>query len=365
MYDTSTPYTQEQLINRNRLYIRSFLGSPLLITGFIVLLISLVLNLLVSLIQMGIAFTTIIESINTLIENNTDGPHMGFSAKMDLPINNILLLVSILVMYKSSCKPKKTSAPTTGVTIFWIWTILALVSDIGSALACLLIPLILSLMMWIIASVGVDLMAQFGIENVADNILYIILLLVFVVLVVYATLYIVRGINRFRFGLSMRNSVTSETLSSKGAVPYAVTNLLISAVLILSSLFMLWLSYNYDLKSILSEIEYTSPIAEIPFDTVFLFAAMSSILTSLLPIFMSIFALKYHSHICAAGTNGENLPVPPVAYAPEAARSIAEEAAKEPASNETEAGSVDTESTKLTSDDTLKAQESVTENPYT
>ncbi len=312
MYNIASPYTREQLITRNRLYIRTLLGRPLLLTGFIILAVSAFLNMIIAAVFSREIFT-VVDAVNKYMQQNAGGFDAEFSINANISTSDLLLMASLLVMYLSSRKPRSASAPKVGVTLFWVWTILMLIGDIGTCLVFITVPLAIFFIVQNVALGDDSLLSEVGNNDLGQRAIYLTLGIVIFVFIVFAALYIIRGISRLRFGSSIRNSISSEILTSKGAVTYAVTNLIISVIPLVSSLFLLMVANSINFKEILSQATIGIPV-EIPYDNLLLLATVSSVLTALFPVFMSIFALKYHKHICSAGEHGENLPTIPVAY---------------------------------------------------
>ncbi len=318
MFNQNTPNRDALITLRNRQYIKSFLARPFLITAAIIIIISLVLTLITALVQTVAGVAAFIEFIVDRINENIDTKsNLSLSTNLNISLESLLLVASMFAMVIASRKGKKQTAPCGAVSVFFVWTVITMVGDLTTALAYLIAPIIFAAIIGIISQAGnVDIATQLGIQNIPQRVINVAVVILCAFLLLHAVLYIIRGINRFRFGSSLRKSVVSGTLSAKGCTAYAATNIIICILLFFSTILSTICLHSFISGDLAKTTDWGAVISKMPLT---LLSVCSFIITSLscvIPLLMSIFALSYQKHINAAGENGCNLPEPMLPVAP-------------------------------------------------
>lgn len=313
MNSQSTPNRDALITNRNRLYVKSFLARPFLRQAAILIVISMITSLLISVTQAIVGLTSITEYLIRLIRQESfqwiDPPSISFA--FDFSVNNLILVASMFAMYIASCKARKQSAPLGAVSVFFVWTIITMVGDFISALIHIVIPILVCTTFGILEGGGViNIEGQLGIPALPDRVKGVAVLCFCLVFALYTVLYIVRGVNRFRFGNALRRSVSTTTLSAYGAKAYATVNIILSTLLLAGTLISSIGITLFSKTELARTTEWGQALGNMPLSFLGVCSMIVSILSCVIPVSMAVFALRYKKHIAAAGENGCNLPEP-------------------------------------------------------
>lgn len=311
----SAPDRNALITNRNRLYVKGFLARPFLRQAAILIVISMIISLLISLTQAIVGLASITDYIVRLIRQDSfewiDPPSISFA--FDFSINNVLLVASMFAMYIASRKARKQSAPLGAVSVFFVWTIITMVGDFISALIHIAIPILICTTFGILEGGGViDIESQLGIPTLPDRVKGVAVLAFCLVFALYVVLYTVRGISRFRFGNSLRRSISTTALSAHGAKAYGTVNILLSTLLITGTLISSVGINLFSKTELARTTEWGQALSAMPLSFLGVCSMIVSLLSCIILMSMAIFALRYKKHIDAAGYNGCNLPEPVV-----------------------------------------------------
>lgn len=300
------------VVTRNRNYIKEFLAKPYLLIAGILIIASTVLSSVVSIVQTA-AMIPFFEKFNEFANQMSNGD-VSFSVSGNISLGNIasiLLIVSLIAMYVASRKQEKPDAPKGAVTAFHIWAVLSMIGDFITAGLFLLCPLLFGLVFTLIAKADTS---AFGVApiDIPGRVIFVTIAICSIIFIAYAVLYIIKGISGFRFGSSLKNSISTPELSAKGCKAFAVTSIIncvfVAFCSIISSLATLALP---SIESPASDFDLMfEAYKAIPMDVIAVCTVISTILSLVTPVCLAIFALRYKKHIENAGENGCNLPAP-------------------------------------------------------
>ncbi len=300
------------VVTRNRNYIKEFLSKPFLLIAFIVIIASTILSYIVAAVSTS-AMIPFVEVINEYANNMTDG-NVTFSVSGNISLGNIvsiLLIVSLIAMYVASRNQDKPDAPKGAVTTFHIWSILSMIGDFITAGVFLLCPLLFGLIFTLIAKADTSALGVAPLD-LPGRVIFVTIAICSIIFIAYAVLYIIKGISGFRFGSSLKNSISTPELSAKGCKAFAVTNIINSVFVAFCSIVSSFVTL------VLPSIESPSPEFDfmfdaykaIPMDVITVCSLINTLLSLVTPVCLAIFALRCKKHIENAGENGCNLPAP-------------------------------------------------------
>ena len=300
------------VVTRNRKYIMELLAKPFLLGAGVVIIIATVLAYALSIVQAA-SMLPFLEKFAELASEMTDG-NVSFSTSANFSIGNltgILLIASLIAMCVASRKQEKPDAPKGAVTAFHIWTILSMIGNLFTAGLFLLLPLLFGLVFTLISTAGISWFDGAPVE-IPGRVIFVCIAIFTIIFIGYAVLYIINGISGFRFGSSLKKSITTPELSAKGCKAFAATNIINSVLLffssIISSVFLLAIP---SVESPAPELDLMFEVYKtIPLDLIAICSAVTTVLSLVAPICLAIFALRYKKHIENAGENGCNLPEP-------------------------------------------------------
>lgn len=315
MYEQYTPDRRDLLAQRNKQYIKDFLRKPFTLVIAVAILSVSILDSICSILS-SVGMIPIIEQLNELLRSTEFGENssISISTKAGMPVNTVLLLLGLCIMYFKSRKKDDSSAPVAGATVFYVWAIVSLVGDLLAALMITLLPILIFIgISYINAHTGepaVD--AVFSLLPFGSDSTWIVLtgLTLSAMLIIMAVIYVISGISRLKFASSLRKGVTEGILSSKGIVPFAIVNIIFAVMALHSALCMLPTVFYSDRSIVTGYSQLDEILSAVPIPLIMATAIISLALSAIVPLFLARFALRYRKHILNAGEDGCNLPEP-------------------------------------------------------
>lgn len=308
MFEVSVPYTRDQLINRNRQYIKEFLRNPFTLITALSFIASEVMSLVLSVVFY--VFSTAIPSdkLTQYMQEFTGSDSFEFSTSLNLTpsVATILLVIIFLLLYFKSRSNDSKASPAMATTMLKVYTTINLILQVMGALLLLLIPVIIGGMFIIIQS-------EFNtyIPPLPDRVVVVSIIIVSSYILFNISINIVNAVSFRRFSVSLQESLTTENLTHKGATTYAATCFIRIGENIASTLLVALFSFRVqEALHELADTELYTILKDFQFGDAGILLLAFGVATSLHTVFLALFALRFRKHIIAAGENGCNLPDP-------------------------------------------------------
>lgn len=311
MQNNYDPFRSTRLIMRNRQYVKQYLGKPITLAIPIVILAVAVISGFMSFVVFAIGMGEWLADVGSWMSQDTGVDFTFNVSPSSLSLMTIVMCVAMFIIHSKSKNQDPSSMPNGGVTTFWVWSIITLVQDIISCVVLVFVPIIFGA----IFSLAFNRMAYVGETSGPEGgIIALAIGLLFFVFAIMIFVILFKSINRFRFASSIRKSITTEDLTSKGAVPYAVMNIITAVFGVIGNAIafgFIGVLNEYWSELMQGGAGYTDiPVLPESFMSIMGISLVASTLSLLEPVLMGVFALGYSKHIKAAGVGGSNLPMP-------------------------------------------------------
>lgn len=225
-----------------------------------------------------------------------------------------LFVLAYLLMHFKSKNPNPDVSPKAGATILFVMSIMSLIGASIGALILVLYAVLLVIM-------GIVACADPGIASEGGVVLLVVFIILALLLLGMAAILLVYAISHLNFFNSIRKSLSSVTLTNKGAGVYGVFSIIYGGMSIFSSITTIF--YGPLMKFMTSMVppeEMVGFPVEI-FDSIgsiYTVSGLSAMVSAVIMILDGIFALGYKKHINKY-TNafaGEQMPEQPMTNPP-------------------------------------------------
>ncbi|MBQ8001737.1 MAG: zinc ribbon domain-containing protein [Ruminococcus sp.] len=307
MFEASSPYTRDQLITRNRQYIKEFLRHPFTLITALSFAVSELLSLILSVVFFVFTSAIPTDKLTQYMQEFTGSDSVEFSTSLDLTpsVATILLVIIFLLLYFKSKSTDPKTSPVMATTMLKVYTTVNLILQVMGALLLLLIPVIIG---------GVLIAIQSGynsyIPPLPDRVVAVSIITVSAYILFNIAINIVNAVSFRRFSVSLQESLTTENLTHKGATAYAATCFIRIGESIASSLLVAL--FFFRIQEMLGELagsEIYDLLKDFRFSTIGILMFALGVAASLHTVFLALFALRFRKHIIDAGENGCNLAV--------------------------------------------------------
>lgn len=229
------------------------------------------------------------QAIQSFSANGGDTIYTTISMIPSLAVT-VLTAIAFLLIYFKSKNQNPEASPKGGFVIMFIISIFQLVASIFAVAMILLIFVVFAI---VFASLTNIPYSEVTAED--QTILFILLGVIFVVFALLMVLMLVYAIGRFNFYKSVKNSVTSVTLSSKGAGAFGISSIILAIMEILfvvPSLVLVLIMTNIPIGGQMLSMESTGLTA-----SAFTITCFTVILTGIVCFTDASIALGYKRYI--------------------------------------------------------------------
>ncbi len=314
MHGQNPFYNPEPLIYRNKHYVKQYLATPAVLILAILQTIAIVLSLLSSVFSAANseAFSNAMASI--MQDSFGENVNFSVSTSTSLPLLSAAFGVCFFLLYFCARSKKENSAVKGSVTFFWVLSIIQLV---GNCLISALFVLLIFVMLLIIPSTMYLLNTYSYQQSIYDaesasvaDIFTIVMIIFFVIMAAIVAFILFFSINHLRFAASVRKSVSTPELSSKGAKGTGVAYVIAS---VFSAVGLLFGAIIFFAAFFIPEVNHINSNATFGKDALLSIGAsclISYFINLANYVYMAKFAFGYRKHIDTAGPGGSYLPIP-------------------------------------------------------
>lgn len=318
------PYAQNIAI------VKEYLKKPLVLTIGIFYIVSIVLSL-INAFTVGSSFGNFFDAIFSLsggLSGLTAEEQQILSLFTDSGFFSSVMIVALVpsivmtglyvlayfLMYFKSKNPNPDASPKGGVTILFVMSIISLVSTILATLAIILYA-VLFIILGIVAVTDPSMASDGG------AVLMVVCIILALLMLGMGALLLVYSISNMNFYNSIRKSLSSVTLTHKGAGVYGVFSIIYGSLSVLSAFTTMFYG---PLMKFMSSIIPPEEMVDFPvqiFDSLgsmYTMAGFSALVSAIIMILCGVFALGYKNHINTYLNSyaGEQMPEAPMTSAP-------------------------------------------------
>ncbi len=314
MYNQYPQYGPMDAIRRNRISVKSYLGSSNALTIAVLYIISVALSVITPIFTAPI-MANMMSGI--YYEMGLDVPvSTGFN--FSLPIFPILTIVAFFLMYFAGKKNNPDTPNSAGATILMVVSIIQLVL-ICLAMVGVVLIIILAIALGSMASSMLDTNAYYsygygfinGYTDPAATAAIIALIVAAIILIGVITLVLVHSIGMVRLSNSLRKGLNSPELTAKGAKAVGVCNVIYA---IFGGLGIIISPVSMIIMKITTPYFYL--VDESAFVAYLIILIISSVLGFVMNICMARFAFGFNKHVKAEHSNTPYTQKAPVYTAP-------------------------------------------------
>ncbi len=297
------PYAQNIAI------VKEYLKKPIVLTIGILYIVSIVFSLITA-VSMGSSFGNFFDSIFTLsselyeytaeeqqvmslFTNSGFFSTMMICAMIPSIIMTGLFVLAYFLMYFKSKNPNPDVSPKGGATILFVMSIISLVGTIIASLVLVLYAVIFVIF-------GIVAAADPSIAGDGGVVLLIVFIIFALLMLGIAAITLVYSISNMNFYNSIRKSLSSVTLTHKGAGVYGVFSIIYGGMSVFSAISTMF--YGPLMKFMTSMVPQEEMVGfptEI-FDSLgsmYTLSGLAALVSSVMMILCGIFALGYKKHI--------------------------------------------------------------------
>lgn len=303
MYNQYPQYSPMDAIRRNRISVKSYLGSSNALTIAVLYIISIVLSLITAIVSAPILSQLTVAMYREL---DIDMPvSTGFS--FNIPVLPILLIVAFILMHSAGKKRNPDTPNAAGAIIFMVVSIIQLVlmclGIVGAVFIVILAIALGSMASSFLEAGSSSYYYGYGfiggyIDTAAESAAIIALILALIVVIGVIVLGLVNAIGMVRFSNSIRKGLNSPELTAKGAKAVGVCNV-INAIfgglgIILAPISMIIMKISTPYFYLVDESIFVAYLIAL---------ILSSVLSFIMNICMARFAFGFNKHVKAELSN--------------------------------------------------------------
>lgn len=318
MYDQNfNPFAQNVAV------IRGYFKRKSVLALGIFPIVRIVMSIIVSL----ASITTLIPLMRNLMDYVNDSGVMNGLTSSGISVNTnfssftsssvayAVVAAAYIIIYIKSNSKNPNASPSVGFTILFVVSIIQLVGCIGASV----------LLSFFIVGVGISVPFilsdnSSGLSSDETTIIAVALIILAVLFAALIFLFLLKGISYFNYIKSVRRSMTSVELSSKGARAYGISDLLLG---------ILYASYALLAVALIPLLPYLASLdgeigalyRGVNFAPIFILAAVSTILTAINFFLGAKVAFGYRKYIdnVKFGYGAGDAPMPPQMFPPQPA----------------------------------------------
>lgn len=200
-----------------------------------------------------------------------------------------LFATAYFIIYFKSKNENPSSTPKAGFTILFVLSVLNLIS-----IAFAVLVIVICAIVAIVA--GIMLSQEYYMSSSDSTAVLVIFSIMGVVFLGIAAVMLIYGISHLNYIKSARNSLSSVTLSAKGAGTYGVISLIYGIFTLLNALPLLFFKPLLNMMADIMPIGYSVQFFEMLGDF-FIFSGLLSLVSIAVIIIDAVIALGYKNHI--------------------------------------------------------------------
>ena len=297
------PYAQNISI------VKEYLKKPIVLTIGILYIVSIVFSLITA-VTMGSSFGNFFDSIlsysgelsgmtaeeqqiMSLFTNSGFFSTIMICTMIPSIIITALYVLAYFLMYFKSKNPNPDASPKGGATILFVMSIISLVGTILASLIFLLYAVIFVIF-------GIVAAADPGMAGEGGVVLLVVFIILALLMLGIVAILLVYSISNMNFFNSIRKSLSSVTLTHKGAGVYGVFSIIYGGMSVFSAISTMF--YGPMMKFMTSMIPQEEMVG-FPtgiFDSLgsmYTLSGLAALVSSVMMILCGIFALGYKKHI--------------------------------------------------------------------